>query len=151
MSYPRTLRHAESWSQDSYLPSVESPTSTNSVFQFIFALNSPLLDFVKELSKNGAPEVAGQTAGHIVPDEGLDDGLSEERTLCYIYQQFMDLDLVWQIKWGQRSDRVIAHPNQAVDLIVVRRLGVGVSVLSQRLAGIPVASQTFLIQVNVHG
>lgn len=60
--------------------------------------------------------------------------------LRYIYQQFMDLDLVWQIKWGQRSNRVIAHPNQAVDLIVVRRLGVGVSVLSQRLAGIPVAS-----------
>lgn len=95
--------------------------------------------------------MAGQTAGHVVPDEGLDDGLSEKRTLHYIYQQFMNLDLVWQIKWGPCSDRVIARPNQAVDLIVVRRLGVGVSVLSQRLAGIPVASQTFLIQMNVHG
>lgn len=121
------------------------PTSTNSALQFIFAVSSPLLDFVKELSEDGASEVAGQTAGHVVPDEGLDDGLSEKRTLHYIYQQFMDLDLVWQIKWGPCSDRIIARPNQAVDLIVVRRLGVGVSVLSQRLAGIPVASQTFLI------
>lgn len=49
------------------------------------------------------------------------------------------------------SDRVVACPNQAVDLIILSRLGVGVSVLSQRLAGIPVASQAFLIQMNVHG
>lgn len=41
-------------------------------------MTSPLLDFVKELSKNRASEVVRQTAGHVVSYEGLDDGLSEE-------------------------------------------------------------------------
>lgn len=62
-----------------------------------------------------------------------------------------DLDLVWQMKRSVCSDRVIARPDQAVDLIVLCSLGVGVAVLRQRLAGVPVAGQTFLIQMNVHG
>lgn len=97
-----------------------------------------MLDFVKELSKNGASEVAGQTAGHVVSDEGLNDSLSEKRTSYYI-----DLQLCTTL-FGEcnstLSNWVIARPNQAVDLIVVRRLGVRVSVLSQRFTGIPVAS-----------
>lgn len=112
-------------------------------------MTSPLLDFVEELSKNRASEVAGQTAGHVVSDEGLDDGLSEEKKSWYLSKQLTDV--VQQNRRSTVVDRVVACPNQAVDLIVVSRLGVGVSVLSQRLAGIPVASQTFLIQMNVHG
>lgn len=51
----------------------------------------------------------------------------------------------------QLPDLVIVCPDQAVDLIVMCRLGVRVTVFSQRFAGVPVAGQTFLIQVNMHG
>jgi len=48
------------------------------------------------------------------------------------------------------SDRVALRPDQAVDLIVGHVLGVrGVAVFGQSLAGVPVAGQTFLIQMHV--
>lgn len=109
---------------------------SGAICQLISRVTSPLLDFVKELSKNGASEVAGQTARHVVSDEGLDDGLSEKirrvTSICNLSTRFSKTRF-----WI--SDRVVAGPNQTVDLIVVSRLGVRVSVLSQRLAGIPVA------------
>lgn len=49
-----------------------------------------------------------------------------------------------------RSHLVVARRDQAVDLVVVGRLGVaGVTVSGQSFAGVPVARQTLLIQVNV--
>lgn len=49
------------------------------------------------------------------------------------------------------SDLIGVFPDQAVDLIIGCALGVrGVTVCSQSCAGVPVASQTLLIQVNVN-
>lgn len=46
---------------------------------FIWIVVSPLLDFVQELSENRPSEVTGQTAGHIISDEGFNDSLSERK------------------------------------------------------------------------
>lgn len=43
-------------------------------------VRSPLLDSVQELPEDRPPEAVGQTAGHVVFDEGFDDSLSDRGT-----------------------------------------------------------------------
>jgi len=51
----------------------------------------------------------------------------------------------------KQSDLVVVSLDEAVDVVVMCCLGVGgVTVSSQSPAGVPVAGQTLLIQVNVH-
>lgn len=46
---------------------------------------------------------------------------------------------------------IVVWPNQAIDLIIGCGLRIRVTVFSQGLAGIPVSSESFLIQVNMDG
>ena len=65
----------------------------------------------------------------------------------YFYKTHLEIDC----DGGVCSDLVAVRPDQTVDVIVACRLRVWVTVFSQSFAGVPVAGQTFLIQVNMNG
>lgn len=110
---------------------------------------SPLLDFVEELSEHRAPEVDWQTAGDVVFDEGFDHGLEEAEGRGDTSVTALSSHRLLQLQ--PPADLVAVGADQAVDVVVGCGLRVRVAVFSQSFAGVPVAGQTLLVQVDVDG